>query len=139
MFLHSHEFRLIPSERLPDGPKKREMLMLELAHRAWNEGNCYVGVRGDQRRRLRHQGRHAEVATDEFWRPGAFIERQPPEVRERLRNLKSEDIADVHLWSYFTEMMYPDEFPQKVGFGGKAATTPSTVWKVGGGNPDRSP
>jgi hypothetical protein len=135
MIRHSHEFLLIPSDRLPDGNKKREQLMLELSSDALGS---WLGCISDRRRAKRFQG--GCITKDPYWKPGAMIERQPEHIREQLRRLKSDDISETDLTFLFQygTSAYEDE-NYEYGFGGAKALTPRTVWKLPGSNPDRCP
>lgn len=100
-------------------------------------------MHGDRRASARRAGRLHE---DPMWKPGAFIERLSPEKRAVLRELRSYDIQEmvpVHkdmLEVYWTHR--EDDPRQRVEgpfANGESRKLPSTTFKIGGNNPNRSP
>jgi len=114
-------------------------VMADLAENA----SCQGMMMADRRGHVRRSGR---LHTDPLWKPGAFIERLPPEKRAILRELRSHDIQDLvpmhtdMLEPYYT---YNETDPRQRVEGpfanGESRKLPSTTFKIGGTNPDRSP
>jgi hypothetical protein len=114
-------------------------LMAGLAEDASFQGMMH----GDRRAQARRSGR---IHTDPMWKPGAFIERLSPEKRAVLRELRSYDIQEmvpVRKEMLETCWTHREDDPGRRVSGpfanGKSRRLPTTVWKVGGTNPDRSP
>lgn len=83
-------------DKIPTSRRSPAATLARLAHEAWEGHSVFIvcaAIRGNAR-----PSEHRASIMRMFWekrKPGAFIEQQPPEVRERLRNLRSEDIADA--------------------------------------------
>jgi len=83
-------------DEIPTSRRSPAATLAHLAHEAW-EGHSALIVHGGIRGTAPPSEHRARILRS-FWkqrRPAAFIEQQPPGVRQRLRNLRSEDIANV--------------------------------------------
>jgi len=82
------------ADRIPSNRRSPAATLARLAHEAWDGHSVFIvcaQIRGSSL-----PSEHRASIMRHFWehrRPGAFIEQQPPEVRQRLRNLKSADVA----------------------------------------------
>lgn len=99
MLRHSHEFTDLPSERGPHSPAAKAMLRLIDLASGYGTFSYYVPAERARRaqrrvRDLAKDGRAVE-SLDFDTQPGAFIERESEEVRSLLRELKSEDVAEI--------------------------------------------
>jgi|GEM_PF-1888669 len=110
------------TDKIPTNRRSPAATLAYLAHEAWDGHSALIvhgGIRGSG------PSEHRASILRFFWkqrRPGAFIEQQSPEVRQRLRELRSDDIANV---GAFPDWYAADESP--VG----------RVWKLPGSR-DRS-
>jgi len=114
-------------------------LMVDLASSASVQG--FMGA--DRRGYARKKGR---LHTDPMWKPGAFIERLSPEKRAVLCELRSHDIQDLTpmhtdvLEPYYTHHETdPRQRVEGPFANGESRKLPTTTFKIGGTNPDRSP
>ena len=98
---HSYEFDTLPSERTPKGGMSPAHYELQrLAQKATFFGPNGFGNPADvarrEQERTRQRARWGEDVGLTFnTRPGAFIEREKPEVRERLQELRSDEAQDI--------------------------------------------
>jgi len=97
------------TDKIPTNRRSPAATLAYLAHEAWEGHSALIlhgGIRGSA-----PPSEHRARILRSFWkqrRPGAFIEQQSPEVRQRLRNLRSEDIANV---GAFPDWYAMDEAP----------------------------
>lgn len=84
------------ADRIPTNRRPPAATLARLAHEAWDGHSVFI-VYGSLRGNLTPSEHRAEIMRScwENRKPGAFIEQQPPEVREQLRKLRSEDVAHV--------------------------------------------
>ena len=109
------------------GPVQVRSLMAKLAENASSQGHWMA----DRRYHLRRRG--GDISTDPRWRPGAFIEKLPPEQRAVLKELRSSDIRNLAPSNPFVL-----ESPLRASERSWSDDAKPTTWKLPGTNPDRS-